>query len=639
MVKKQKEEFKMGTKNSNYSDCDFAGWATKFNVLCADGRIIKHGAFNDIDGAKIPLIYNHIHDNLSDVLGHAYMECRDEGVYAYGYFNETEQARIAKEAVQHGDMDSLSIWANHLKQVGPYVEHGEIKELSLVLAGANPGAYIEDVALAHGEMPNMSDYEANIYSGEQLEIIHSSDGNPDMKTLQGIIGQLNTILENSNKNIVAHAIKDMPVDKKDTTKDTETVKEVLDSMSDTQYKVTYALVQDALDSSSKKDDSTTTNSDNKEDKTMPTIEHNIFEKNAEGATLAHQDMEKYNEAISDGKRYGSLKESFLAHGITNVEYLFPDAKTLNASPEFISRNQGWVDDVMNSVHHTPFSRIKSVFADLREDEARARGYIKGKLKKEEVFSLLKRTTTPQTIYKKQKIDRDDIIDITDFDVIIWLKSEMRLMLNEEIARAVLVGDGRLTSSDDHIKEDSIRPIWKDADLYTIKYAIPITKESTAAEKANAFIEACVRARIEYKGSGNPKLFAPESIITECLLLKDKNGRTIYDNIDKLATACRASKIVSVPVMENLTRVDKTDTLTLQGIIVNLQDYNIGADKGGAINMFDDFDIDYNAQKYLIETRISGALIKPLSAIAIETKIPTADLSKASAGSGTGVSGN
>lgn len=629
----------MGTKNSNYSDCDFAGWATKFNVLCADGRIIKHGAFNDIDGAKIPLIYNHIHDNLSDVLGHAYMECRDEGVYAYGYFNETEQARIAKEAVQHGDMDSLSIWANHLKQVGPYVEHGEIKELSLVLAGANPGAYIEDVALAHGEMPNMSDYEANIYSGEQLEIIHSSDGNPDMKTLQGIIGQLNTILENSNKNIVAHAIKDMPVDKKDTTKDTETVKEVLDSMSDTQYKVTYALVQDALDSSSKKDDSTTTNSDNKEDKTMPTIEHNIFEKNAEGATLAHQDMEKYNEAISDGKRYGSLKESFLAHGITNVEYLFPDAKTLNASPEFISRNQGWVDDVMNSVHHTPFSRIKSVFADLREDEARARGYIKGKLKKEEVFSLLKRTTTPQTIYKKQKIDRDDIIDITDYDVIIWLKSEMRLMLNEEIARAVLVGDGRLTSSDDHIKEDSVRPIWKDADLYTIKYAIPITKESTAAEKANAFIEACVRARIEYKGSGNPKLFAPESIITECLLLKDKNGRTIYDNIDKLATACRASKIVSVPVMENLTRVDKTDTLTLQGIIVNLQDYNIGADKGGAINMFDDFDIDYNAQKYLIETRISGALIKPLSAIAIETKIPTADLSKASAGSGTGVSGN
>ena len=367
---------------------------------------------------------------------------------------------------------------------------------------------------------------------------------------------------------------------------------------------------------------------------MGAIAHNLFEGNNadNGDVLSHSEMQ---EIIEDGKRYGSMKESFLAHGITNIEYLFPDAKNLNTPPEFIARDQGWVTEVMNGVHHTPFSRIKSTFADLREDEARARGYIKGKLKKEEVFSLLKRTTTPQTIYKKQKIDRDDVIDITDFDVIVWLKAEMRMMLNEEIARAVLVGDGRLVSSDDHIKEDNIRPIWKDADLYTIKYPIAITKDTTAAEKATAFIEACVRARIDYKGSGNPKLFAPESIITECLLLKDKNGRIIYDNIDKLATACRVSKIVSVPVMEGLTRVDKTDTLALQGIIVNLQDYNIGADKGGAINMFDDFDIDYNAQKYLIETRISGALIKPLSAIAIETKIPTADLSKPSSGSGVG----
>nr|DAY93468.1 MAG TPA: major capsid protein [Caudoviricetes sp.] len=624
----------MDTKKSNYLDCDFKGWATKFGILCADGRIIKHGAFDDIDGAKIPLVYNHNHDVISDVLGHAYMECREEGVYAYGYFNDTDQGQIAKEAVQHGDMDSLSIWANHLKQVGPYVEHGEIKEVSLVLAGANPGAFIEDVTLTHGEVPNVSDYEANIYSGEQLEIMHSSDNNPDIKTLQGIIGQISAMLENSNKNIVAHAAKDEPVVKKDKTKDTETVKEVLDSMSGIQRQVTYALVQDALNSSSKKDDALT-NSDNKEDKTMPTIKHNIFEKNAECDTLVHQDMEEYNDAIRDGKRYGSLKESFLSHGITNVEYLFPDSKTLNTPPDFIARDQGWVTEVMNGVHHTPFSRIKSTFADLREDEARARGYIKGKLKKEEVFSLLKRTTTPQTIYKKQKIDRDDVVDITEFDVVVWLKTEMRMMLNEEIARAVLVGDGRLTSSDDHIKEDNIRPIWKDADLYTIKYSISITKESTAAEKATAFIEGCVRARINYKGSGNPKLFAPESIITECLLLKDKNGRIIYDNIDKLATACRVSKIVSVPVMEGLTRVDKTDTLALQGIIVNLQDYNIGADKGGAVNMFDDFDIDYNAQKYLIETRISGALIKPFSAIAIETKIPTADLSKTTSGSVNG----
>ena len=365
---------------------------------------------------------------------------------------------------------------------------------------------------------------------------------------------------------------------------------------------------------------------------MGAIAHNLFEGNNadNGDVLSHSEMQ---EIIEDGKRYGSMKESFLAHGITNIEYLFPDAKNVNATPDFIARDQGWVTEVMNGVHHTPFSRIKSTFADLREDEARARGYIKGKLKKEEVFSLLKRTTSPQTIYKKQKIDRDDVIDITDIDVIAWLKAEMRMMLNEEIARAVLVGDGRLTSSDDHIKEDCIRPIWKDADLYTIKYPIPITKDSTAAEKATAFIEACVRARVDYKGSGNPKLFAPESIITECLLLKDKNGRIIYDNIEKLATACRVSKIVSVPVMEGLTRVDSTYTLALQGIIVNLQDYNIGADKGGAVNMFDDFDIDYNAQKYLIETRISGALIKPLSAIAIETKIATADLSKASSTSG------
>lgn len=606
----------MGAKRSKYADCDFKGWATKFGILCADGRIIQHGAFDDIDGAKVPLVYNHDHGNINSVLGHAYMECRKDGVYAYGYFNGSDNGQIAKDAVQHGDMDSLSIWANHLQQRGPYVQHGEIKELSLVLAGANPGAYIEDVALAHGDTIDNDDYEAYIYSGEYLEIMHSDEKGED---------------EVANKSI----------------------QDVVDTMTPEQKDAFYMAVGSALaedpnalededeyedEDEDEEDDHDDSEEYEEEDDDMGAIAHNLFEGNNtdNGDVLSHSEMQ---EIIEDGKRYGSMKESFLAHGITNIEYLFPDAKNLNTPPEFIARDQGWVTEVMNGVHHTPFSRIKSTFADLREDEARARGYIKGKLKKEEVFSLLKRTTTPQTIYKKQKIDRDDVIDITDFDVIVWLKAEMRMMLNEEIARAVLVGDGRLTSSDDHIKEDSVRPIWKDADLYTIKYPIAITKETTAAEKATAFIEACVRARIEYKGSGNPKLFAPESIITECLLLKDKNGRIIYDNIDKLATACRVSKIVSIPVMEGLTRVDKTDTLALQGIIVNLQDYNIGADKGGAINMFDDFDIDYNAQKYLIETRISGALIKPLSAIAIETKIPTADLSKASAGSGTGVSGN
>ena len=619
----------MGAKRSKYADCDFKGWATKFGILCADGRIIQHGAFDDIDGAKIPLVYNHDHSSIDSVLGHAYMECRKDGVYAYGYFNDSETGRIAKDAVQHGDMESLSIWANHLQQRGPYVQHGEIKELSLVLAGANPGAFIEDVALAHGDVIDNDDYEAYIYSGDQLEFMHSDEEGEDEvanRSIQDVVETMTPEQQDAFYAAVGSALAEDPnaLDDDEGYEDDDDD----DGDFDDDDEVDEEPDEDYEDSEEYEE----------EDGNMGAIAHNLFEgtKTDNGDVLSHSEMQ---EIIEDGKRYGSMKESFLAHGITDIEYLFPDAKNLNTPPDFISRDQGWVTEVMNGVHNTPFSRIKSTFADLREDEARARGYIKGKLKKEEVFSLLKRTTTPQTIYKKQKIDRDDVIDITDFDVIAWLKAEMRMMLNEEIARAILVGDGRLVSSDDHIKEDNIRPIWKDADLYTIKYPIAITKDTTAVEQANAFIEGCVRARIEYKGSGNPKLFAPESIITECLLLKDKNGRIIYDNIDKLATACRVSKIVSVPVMENLKRVDGTDTLTLQGIIVNLQDYNIGADKGGAVNMFDDFDIDYNAQKYLIETRISGALIKPLSAIAIETKIPTADLSKAASVSGAGTSGN
>ena len=612
----------MGAKRSKYADCDFKGWATKFGVLCADGRIIQHGAFDDIDGAKVPLVYNHNHDDINSVLGHAYMECRKDGVYAYGYFNDSDNGQVAKDAVMNGDMDSLSIWANHLQQRGPYVQHGEIKELSLVLAGANPGAYIEDVALAHGDTIDNDDYEAYIYSGDYIEFMHSDEEGEDevaYKSIQDVIDTMTPEQQDAFYAAVGSALAEDP----NVLEDDEEYEDDDDDEED------YDDDEDVEDPDEEYEE---------EDEDMGAIAHNLFEGNNadNGDVLSHSEMQ---DIIEDGKRYGSMKESFLAHGITNIEYLFPDSKNVNATPDFIARDQGWVTEVMNGVHHTPFSRIKSTFADLREDEARARGYIKGKLKKEEVFSLLKRTTSPQTVYKKQKIDRDDVIDITDIDVIAWLKAEMRMMLNEEIARAVLVGDGRLTSSDDHIKEDCIRPIWKDADLYTIKYPIPITKDSTAAEKATAFIEACVRARVNYKGSGTPKLFAPESIITECLLLKDKNGRIIYDNIEKLATACRVSKIVSVPVMEGLTRVDSTYTLALQGIIANLQDYNIGADKGGAVNMFDDFDIDYNAQKYLIETRISGALIKPFSAIAIETKIPTADLNKAASGSSTSDGGH
>ena len=608
-----------GKKRSKYADCDFKGWATKFNTLCADGRIIQHGAFDDIDGARIPLVYNHQHDSLDDVLGHAYMECRKEGVYAYGYFNDSPGGQNAREAVEHGDIDSLSIWANHLQQKGPYVEHGDIKELSLVLAGANPGAFIEDVALAHGDIQDDNDYEAYIYSGEEIELMHSDEKGETMtkRSIQEVVDDMTEEQRDAFYTAVGSALQEDPRNFEDDPED--------DPEDDEEYE------DDPEDDEEYEDDPEDDEEyeDNEEEEEMSGIAHNLFEQQEDQSdVLSHSEMQ---EIIEDGKRYGSLKESVLAHGITNIDYLFPDAKSLNTPPEFIARDQGWVTDVMNSVHNTPFSRIKSQFADLREDEARAKGYIKGKLKKEEVFSLLKRTTTPQTIYKKQKLDRDDVIDITEFDVVAWLKTEMRMMLDEEIARAILIGDGRLTSDDDHIKEDNVRPIWKDADLYTIKYAIAITKETTAAEKAAAFIEACVRSRIDYKGSGNPKLYAPESVITECLLLKDKNGRIIYDNIDKLATACRVTKIVSVPVMEGQKRVDKTDTLFLQGIIVNLTDYNVGADKGGSVNMFDDFDIDYNAQKYLIETRISGALTKPFSAIAIETKIPTADVTKINSG--------
>lgn len=352
------------------------------------------------------------------------------------------------------------------------------------------------------------------------------------------------------------------------------------------------------------------------------MKHNVFDKeDKKEDVLSHSDMEAI---FADAKRYGSLKDSALAHGITNIDYLFPEAQTVTNTPQFVQRDMGWVQKVMNSVHHTPFSRIKSILADITEEDARAKGYIKGKLKKEEVFSLLKRATTPTTVYKKQKLDRDDVIDITDFDVVSWLKSEMRMMLDEEIARAALVGDGRLSSSDDKINEQNIRPIWTDANLYTIKSLVSVAAGATDAQKASEFIDQAVRARKDYKGSGSPTLYIVESILTECLLLKDTTGRRIYKDVAELATAMMVKEIVSVPVMNNLTRTDETNgEVVLMGIVVNLDDYNIGADKGGAVNMFDDFDIDYNAQKYLIETRCSGALIKPYSAIALEMKTTAA----------------
>ena len=589
-----------------YEGYDFAGYATRYGVPCADGRIIDKTAFLQNNGKKVPLVYNHQHNDISNVLGHAFLECREDGVYAYGYFNDTDRGVEAKNQVIHGDLDSLSIWANRLQESGnpprKHVAHGDIKELSLVLAGANPGAFIEEI-VAHSDEEG---YEAFIYSGDSLELNHS-EGETEKED------------------------KTMADTNKEQEPESKSAKEVFDEMTEEQKQVAIAIAGQAVEEALKERGIDPEKDDDEEG--GEEMGHSCFDNTGEDTNvLSHDDMVTI---VKEAEKTGRMSDAFLAHGIENIEYLFPDAQTINGAPDFIKRNDEWVNDVMNNVHHTPFSRIKSVFADITEDEARAKGYIKGKLKKEEVFSLLKRTTTPQTIYKKQKIDRDDYIDIVDLDVVAWIKTEMRMMLDEEIARAILVGDGRLASSDDKISEDHIRPIWTDADLYTIKAAVNITKDSTSAEIAKAFIVEAIRSRVQYKGSGTPTLYAPDTIITECLLLEDKNGRMIYDTLDKLATVLRVSKIVTVPVMENLARTKETFTYKLLGIIVNLKDYNVGADKGGAVNMFDDFDIDYNAMKYLIETRCSGAMIKPYGAIAIETKIATSELSKASSTAGQG----
>lgn len=569
---------------------DFCGWATRNDLKCSDGRVIRRDAFKHNDGQKVPMVWNHQHNDPNEVLGHALLENREEGVYAYCKFNDTESGKTAKLLVQHGDVNALSIYANQLEQQGPNVMHGNIRELSLVLAGANPGAFIESI-IKHGEE---SDEEGIIYTGENITLSHADDESKEEK-------------------------KDEPKEeKKDESEpeDKKTIEDVLKTLNEEQKDAVYAIVAQAISHSD-------SDNENEEDEEDITMKHNLFDKETkqEENVLSHDAMEII---IADGKRYGSLKESFLAHaeeyGIKEIETLFPEPKSLNNPPEFIKREMGWVQKVMSGVHHTPFSRIKSSFADITEDDARAKGYIKGKLKKEEVFSLLKRTTTPTTIYKKQKLDRDDVIDITDFDVVAWLKSEMRMMLDEEIARAILVGDGRLASSDDKINESNIRPIWKDEDLFNIKATIEVDASATPDQKAKAAIRAIIKSRKNYKGSGNPALYTTEDFLTDCLLLEDANGRVIYDTEEKLRTALRVSAIITVPVMEGLTRKDdEGNDLDLLGIIVNLADYNVGADKGGAINMFDDFDIDYNQQKYLIETRCSGALIKPFSAISIEMK--------------------
>ena len=603
---------------------DFCGWATKNDIKCSDGRVIKHGAFKSNDGMIVPLVWNHKHDDPFNVLGHALLENRNEGVYAYCTFNETEQGVNAKALVNHGDVCALSIYANQLKQNGSDVIHGNIREVSLVLAGANPGATIESV-IVHSDEDSDEAMYVICEDGLKDFLEHSDEDDTEIENTEEEKPMENEPIE-KNEEVVEHADK--------------TVQDVIDTMNEEQKKVLYALVGAAL--SGDEEDS---KEDTKED---ADVKHNIFDNEVDEKknTLSHADMQ---EIMKNAKRTGSLKQAVEDFGIEKLEALqhddetptpkygvenpygimgkaadanslgidalFPDAKNYFNTPQWISRNMDWVSKFMNAASHSPFARVKTMFADITEDEARARGYIKGTLKKEEVFSLLKRVTEPQTIYKKQKLDRDDVIDIVDFDVVAWIKAEMRVMLNEEIARAALIGDGRISGADGKIDESHIRPIWTDADFFTIKTTVVANADPDV--QAKNFIRAAVKARKNYKGSGNPVLFTTEDMLTDMLLMEDTTGRVIYDTQEKLATALRVSSIVTVELMENQTRSVSGVTHTLAGIIVNPRDYNFGADKGGSVSLFDDFDIDYNQMKYLIETRCSGALVRPYSAIALE----------------------
>jgi len=565
---------------------DFSGYATKNDLKCSDGRTIRKDAFKDNHGQKVPLVWQHIHNDPSNVLGHAILENREDGVYTYCLFNESEAGQQGKLLVQHGDIESLSIHANRLKQQGGNVLHGNICEVSLVLARANPGALIDNLSIQHSDGHLETDQnEAIIYTGDKLSLteveFQHAAGDP---TLQEVFDTLNEEQKNVVYALLSHALEG----------DGEEGGGKIDHS---------AIIQGLNDRFGKK-------GGNK------VVKKNLFDKKKDDAkpraTLTHAQIKTI---FADAQKCGSLKESFLSHtqeyGIENIDYLFPDAKTVTPTPELIKRDTEWVAGVISGTRHTPFSRIKSTAADITADEARAKGYVKGALKKEEVIKLLKRTTTPTTVYKKQKLDRDDIIDITDLDVVAFLKAEMRLMLDEEVARAALVGDGREAEDEAKINEENIRPIYTDDDMYAYHYIVD------AGTEAEDLIDEVIKSRYYYKGAGNPAFYTDNATLTEMLLLKDTTGRRLYSTIGELASALRVSRIVEVPVMENLTRVVDDETLALKGIIVNLSDYTMGADKGGAINMFDDFDIDYNQYKYLLETRCSGALTRPRSAIVIE----------------------
>mgnify|MGYP001004118152 FL=1 len=578
-------------------DYDFSGYATKANMKCYDGLTIAPNAFKGDNGKKVPVVWNHNHSGPEYVLGHALLQNRKDGVYAYVKLKDTPSGQTALEAVRCGDIDAMSIFANGLQKAGQTVMHGVIRELSLVLAGCNPGALIDEI-VAHGADNDGEGGEAFIYTDGGISLKHGLD--PDDNPL------------NEEDDDMAKA-------------GGKTLEEVYNSMTPEQQKCCCALVGMAKDGLDEENDPDEDDEDYDEDDydddedyedEEDDMKHNVFDNDPEQGVLRHS-MDEINAAIADGKSCGSMKDAFIAHGIEDVEWLFPEDHLLDTPPRIIDRDQSWVSKVMSGVHHIPFSRVKSMAADLTEEDARAKGYIKGNFKKEQVFSLLKRSTTPTTVYKKQKMDRDDVADITGFDVIAWLKQEMRVKLNEELARAYLIGDGRLSSSDDKINEGNIRPIYNDDDLFTIKVQVETAAGDDTATKLDKMMTAVLKARKNYKGAGNPTFYTTEDILTDLRLMKDKIGHRLYKNDAEVAEALRVKEIVTVPQMENMKGVNGGEFV---GLIVNLADYTVGADKGGAVNMFDDFDIDYNQQKYLIETRCSGAMTTPFGAMAIEYKV-------------------
>ncbi|QPL14668.1 major capsid and protease fusion protein [Gordonia phage Schwartz33] len=621
---------------------DFSGFCTKANLRCSDGRTILSDAFKHMDGSKVPLVWQHTHNEPTNVLGHMVLEARDGDVYGHGFFNDTENAQSAKTLVKHGDITALSIYANKLVEKDKAVMHGTIREVSLVLSGANPGALIDNVNIAHSDGSlDLLDDEAVIYTGLPLQ--HSEKSTENMgKTVADVFDTLNeeqrNVVEHMLGEALRHADEDKTEDKDEAEKESDdsddaddadkgekTVKQIFDSMSEDQKNVVYFMIGQALEDakggkSDKSTDSASTDADDKEtaqhssfSEGSNNMSHNVFERDSLAAVdttpaLSHADKTTIFEGA---KRLGSVKEAVedyaLQHGIEDIDVLFPDAKAISSTPDFIKRRTEWVSEVMTGTRKTPFSRIKSLTANLTLDEARAKGYVKGNLKKEEFFRVAKRSTTPQTVYKKQKLDRDDILDITDFDVVAWLKGEMRLMLEEEIARAVLLGDGRSTGDDDKISEDHVRPIANDDDLYVTKVYVNLADANSSAEE---IIDALTLQRRHYRGSGNPTFFTSETILAKLLLIKDSLGRRIYPTVNDLSAALRVSKITTVEVMDE-------PSVDVIGVMVNLQDYTIGADKGGDVALFDDFDIDYNQYKYLIETRISGALVKAKSALVVK----------------------